>query len=152
MAVDVKKAYRRLVEEAFGRGNLDVYDETCAPSYRAHDPLAGDLDLARSKENCRTYRTAFPDLAPTILGCWAEGDVVVLHWRMTGTHQRALMDVAPTGARCTVEGISLGRFKGGKLVEDWAQWDALGLLRQIGVAPDLAARAASGRPAEVRPH
>jgi len=58
---------------------------------------------------------------------------------MTGTHQGTLMGIAPTGSRCTVEGISVSRFRAGRLVEEWAQWDALGLLRQIGAAPSQGA-------------
>ncbi len=150
MAVDIKKAHRRLIEEAFGKGNFDVFDEICDTSYRAHDPVTGDVDLRQEKENCRMYKTAFPDLTPTVLGCYSDGDTVITHWRMTGTHQKPLMGIAPTGKRCTVEGISVGRFRGGKLVEDWAQWDALGLMRQLGVAPEVGAPGA--RPGEKRPH
>jgi predicted ester cyclase len=152
MAVDIKKAYRRLIEEAYGRGNFDVFDEICDPSYRGHDPVTGDVDLKMGKETCRGYKTAFPDLSPTVLGSYVDGDTVVTHWRMVGTHQRELMGISPTGARCTVEGISVARFKGGRLTEDWTQWDSLGLLRQLGVAPDLAMRAAGTRQPEARPH
>jgi len=151
MAVDIKQAHRRVVEEAFGKGNLAVFDEICDPGYRSHDPVTGDADLSKEKENCRMDRTAFPDLKPTVLSSCADGDVVVTHWRMTGTHQKALMGIEPTGARCTVEGITLGRFRAGKLVEDFTQWDALGLLRQLGVAPSLGAGGAA-RTGEKRPH
>jgi predicted ester cyclase len=153
MAVDTKQAYRRLIEEAFGKGNVGVFDEICDPGYRAHDPVTGDADLRQEKENCSMYRTAFPDLTPTILGCYAEGDVVTCHWRMTGTHQKALMGIQPTSARCTVEGISVGRFRGGRLLENWVQWDALGLMRQLGVAPSMGATAGTAtRGTEKRPH
>jgi predicted ester cyclase len=137
MAVDIKQAQRRLIEEAFGNGNLDVFDEICDRSYRAHDPLTGEADLRQEKEICRMYRTAFPDLKPTLLGTYVDGDTVVTHWRMTGTHGAKLLDIEATGARCTVEGISIAKFRGGKLVEDFTQWDALGLLRQLGVAPSV---------------
>ncbi len=151
MAVDIKQAHRRVIEEAFGKGNVDVFDEICDPSFRSHDPVTGDADLRQEKENCRMYRTAFPDLKPTILSSCAEGDVVVTQWRMTGTHQKALMGIEPTGARCTVEGITLARFRAGKLVEDFTQWDALGLLRQLGAAPALQVGGAE-RTGEKRPH
>jgi len=151
MAVDIKQAHRRVIEEAFGKGNVDVFDEICDASFRSHDPVTGDSDLNQEKENCRMYRAAFPDLKPTILSSCAEGDVVVTQWRMTGTHQKALMGIEPTGARCTVEGITLARFRAGKLVEDFTQWDALGLLRQLGVAPTLQVSGAA-RTGEKRPH
>jgi predicted ester cyclase len=151
MAVDIRQAHRRLIEEAFGKGNFDVLDEICDRSYRSHDPLTGDADLRQEKENCRMYKTAFPDLSPTILGSYADGDTVVTHWRMTGTHGGKLMGIDASGARCTVEGITIGKFRGGKLVEDFSQWDAIGLFRQLGVAPPMQAPA-PGQGPEARPH
>jgi steroid delta-isomerase-like uncharacterized protein len=132
MAIDIKQASRRLLEEAYGKGNLEVFDEICDPGYSGHDPVTGDTDLKHAKENCRMYRTAFPDLSCTIVACYAERDTVFTHWRMTGTHEKPLMGIPATGKRCTVEGMSLTRFRGGKLAEDWVQWDALGLMRQLG--------------------
>ena len=150
MAVDRKQAYRRLLEEAFGKGNFQVFDEICDPGYRSHDPVTGDSDLAKEKENCRMYKTAFPDLSPTILASYVDHDTAVTHWRMTGTHQGALMGIPATGRRCTVDGISICRFKGGKLSEDWVMWDALGLMRQLGAAPSPETGAGS-RTTETRP-
>jgi predicted ester cyclase len=149
MAIDMKQASRRLIEETFGKGHLEAYDEICASDYRSHDPFNGDSTLAMEKEICRTYRAAFSDLKPTVLGCWADGETVTTHWRMTGMHTGTLKGIAPTSARCSVEGISVGRYRNGRLVESWVQWDALGLLRQLGVAPTLQAMP-SGRPTEKR--
>ncbi len=152
MAVDIKQAYRRIIEEAFGAGDLEVLDEVCDRGCRFHDPLEGDLDLEGLKSSVRMYRQAFPDLKATILGAYADGLTVITHWRMSGTHRGALMQLQPTGVRGTVEGISIGKFRNGKLVEDSVQWDALGLLRQLGVAPSLVTGAPAARPDELRPH
>jgi predicted ester cyclase len=150
MAVDIKQSVRRLFEEAYGKGNMGVFDEVCDPSFRGHDPVAGELDLKQARESCQGYKAAFPDLKPTILASYVDGDCVVTQWRMTGTHQRPLMGIAPTGRRCTVEGISISKFKGTRIVEDWAQWDALGLMRQLGVAPQPVAEA--GGRTQQQPH
>jgi predicted ester cyclase len=150
MAVDIKQSHRRLFEEAWGKGNFGVFDEICDRAYRSHDPVNGDTDLEKTRETCRMYRSAFPDVNATFLGAYADGDTVVTQWRMTGTHQGALMGIEPTGTRCTVEGITVGRFKAGKLIEEWTQWDALGLLRQLGVAAMQPSSGARG--VETRPH
>jgi predicted ester cyclase len=139
MAVDIKQSSRRLIEEAFGKGNFNLFDEVCDPTYRAHNTLTGDSDLRTEKENCRMYRTAFPDLKPTILASFRDGDVCVTHWRMNGTHQKELLGQPAKGARCMAEGISIDRYKGARMVESWTQWDALGLMRQIGVTTLLGA-------------
>ncbi len=149
MAVDIKQAHRRLIEEAYGKGNLDVFDEICDAGYRSHDPFVGDTDLRQTKESCRMYRAAFPDLKVAFLGSYTDSDTVVTHWRMTGTHKKALMGIEPTGVYGTVEGIGIAKFRGGKLFEEFVQWDALGLLRQLGVAPKLEAAAATR---EARPN
>ncbi len=151
MAVDTKQAHRRLFEEAFGKGHVEVFDEVCDGAYREHDPVTGDADLRRAKETCRMYRAAFPDIKATIIASCAEGDRVVTHWRMAGTHQGDLMGIEPTGKRCIVEGMSIGKFRRGRLVENWTQWDALGLMRQLGVAPQAGPREAA-RSKEARPH
>lgn len=41
----------------------------------------------------------------------------------------------PTGKRAVVQGIFIHRLAGGKIVEDWANRDTLGLLQQLGVIP-----------------
>jgi predicted ester cyclase len=142
MAIDLKQTSRRMMEEAFGKGNFKVFDELCSADYRSHDPVTGDTDLGGAKQNCQMYKTAFPDLQPIILSAYTDGEVCVTRWRMTGTHQNELMGLEPMGARCTVEGIAVDRFQGGKIVETWSQWDALGLMRQLGVAPTVGAAAA----------
>ena len=135
MAIDMKQQSRRLIEEAYGKANLGIFDEVCSQDFRSHDPFAGDATLQQTKELCRSYREAFSDLKPTVLASFADGETVVLHWRMSGTHTGPLKGIPPSGAHCTVEGISIDRYRGGRLSESWVQWDALGLLRQVGVAP-----------------
>lgn len=132
MAVDIKQAHRQLLEDVFGKGRLDVIGELCDAGLRVHDPLTGDGDLRRFRDDCTTFRSAFPGTRCTILAQYLDGDTVITRWRMSGAHEGEFMGILPTGTECTVEGIDVGRFHGGKLVEQWSQWDALGLLRQLG--------------------
>ena len=81
------------------------------------------------------YRRAFPDARYTIEEMIADQDKVVIRWSGTGTHLGELMGIPPTGRRVTVTGISIGRYEGGKLVEEWLNFDALGLFQQLGVIP-----------------
>ena len=149
MAVDMKQIVRRLLDEAYGKGNLAVFDECCDPAFRGHDPVTGEATLEKARETARGYKTAFPDLKPLVLASYVDGDCCITQWRMTGTHQQPLMGIAPTGARCVVEGISVSRFRGGKIVEDWTQWDAFGLMKQLGVTPAIQPGA---EPWVARPH
>lgn len=137
MAVDIKQVSRSILEDVYGKGRLDYLDQVCDPSFKVHDPLTGEAGLAGMKRDVETYRNAFPDLTPTLLGICAEGDMVCTHWRCTGTHQQRFLGVEPTGKKITVEGISFDRFRNGKLIESFAQWDTLGLLTALGIVPRL---------------
>jgi predicted ester cyclase len=151
MAIDIKKVSRAICEDVFGNGNLDYLDQVCDRSYKAHDPLTGDSDIAGLKREVEMYRTAFPDVKATVLGICGEGDTVCVFWRMTGTHEKALMGIAPTGKKVTADGISFDRFRNGKLVESFVQWDTLRFLQALGVVPKLDLTAPKAE-AERRPH
>ena len=56
-------------------------------------------------------------------------------WTASGTHQGDLMGIAPTGSRATVTGITIDRISGGKVEETWTNFDAMGMMQQLGVIP-----------------
>jgi steroid delta-isomerase-like uncharacterized protein len=128
----------RVWEEFFIRGNLDKADEFFAPDYVNHDPAAradrhGPEEL---RQFLSMYRNAFPDMQFTIEDVIAEGDEVVVRWTLRGTHQGELMGIPPTNNQVTVRGMSIERVSGDKIVETWDNYDALGLMQQLGVIPE----------------
>lgn len=133
---------RRLIEEGFNEGNLDLIDELCSDDLKAHDPILGDHDRETAKQAMAGYRQAFPDLEFRIEDCFAAGDKVVVRWTATGTFENELMGQEPTGERGNpVEGVTIDRFEDGLVAETWTQWDALQLMRNIGAVPEGAAAA-----------
>jgi len=54
------------------------------------------------------------------------------------THQGELMGIAPTGNRVTFTGIAIARIEDGKVAEIWENYDALGMMQQLGVIPSPA--------------
>jgi predicted ester cyclase len=67
----------------------------------------------------------------------AEEDKVVTRFRTRGAHQGESEDLGPpTGNRIEVTGITIERFSDGKIVEDWTNFDALGLMQQLGLVPE----------------
>ena len=45
------------------------------------------------------------------------------------------MDVPPSGRRIEVSVMSMDRISGGRIVENWNNWEALEMMRQIGAIP-----------------
>ena len=134
-----KTIARRLVEEAFNKGNYGVIEELVAPTIVNHDPATGDeTGVDGVRQNIDRYRSAFPDVKITIEEQVADGDLVASRWTATGTHKGELMGIAPTGKESTVTGLTLDKIKDGKIVESWTNWDTLGMLQQLGVIPAMA--------------
>ena len=140
MSAETKGIARRLLEEAFNGGNLDVVDELMAPEFVNHDaalpePIVG---IEATKASIRGYRDAFPDLRLTLEEQIAEGEYVATRWSALGTHHGDLMGMPATGKQATVTGITIDRIVDGRFVESWTNWDTLGLMQQLGVAPAFA--------------
>jgi len=140
MSIEENKAMdRRFYEEVWNGGNLAVVDEFVAANYVDHDPQpTGALEGVEGiKQSVTMYRTAFPDAHFTIEDQIAERDLLVTRWRARGTHQGPLMGIPPTGKPAMVTGISITRWASGKVVEGWTNFDALGLLQQLGAVPSM---------------
>jgi steroid delta-isomerase-like uncharacterized protein len=140
-AEENKRISRRVVDEAFTEGNLDVIDELVAENFVNHDPAAPpDLPPGREgfKELVRFYRSAFPDAELKTDDQIAEGDKVVSRWTGRGTHQGDFAGIPATGRQTTVTGITIDRIEGGRIVESWNEFNQLGLLQQLGAIPEQA--------------
>lgn len=136
-------AARRFFEEIWSEGKLDLVDELFAREYVGHP--SGTEEAVRGRAGVKEYigrlRKGVPDLIVTVDDQVAEGDKVATRWTARGTHDGELMGLDPTGQTATVTGITIQRFgAGGRIVEGWTNWDMLGMLQQLGVAPQPAAR------------
>jgi predicted ester cyclase len=89
------------------------------------------------KQGLTRAQAAFSDISITVEDQIAEGDKVVSRWTIRGTHKGEYMGIAPTGKQVTITGISIYRIEKGKIVEDWANSDMLGMLQQLGAIPSL---------------
>ena len=134
------KAIARREVEMFSTGDFSIADEIYSDDYVGHDPTKPEpiRGIEGAKEEAAGYRAAFSDLTLTIDHQVAEGEYVVTRWTARGTHDGDLEGIAPTGVSATTGGISIVRIVDGKIVEDHTQWDALGLMTQLGVVPAMA--------------
>jgi steroid delta-isomerase-like uncharacterized protein len=133
-----KAVARRWVEDLFNAGNLEVADEIIAPDHVHHDPTLPDISPGPEgqKQVVNLYRGAFTNAHISVEDHLAEGDRVVTRWTSSGTHQSELMGVAPTGNQVRITGITINRVSAGKIVESWTNYDALGMMQQIGAIPE----------------
>ena len=132
---------KRVVDEGFCQGRLEVFDEVCSPDIVSHDPAEPEdvRGIDAHKERVRAYRTAMSDLEVVVEDVVASGDRVATRWRARGTNDGELMGMPPTGKHVEITGLSIDRFDpNGKIVETWDQWDNAGFMVQLGLAPEVA--------------
>jgi serine phosphatase RsbU (regulator of sigma subunit) len=127
-----KASFRRYLEEAWNQSNLEVVDEIF-DRYISHQPDGSVLE--RGPEDVKRFvgefRSAFPDLRMSSEEQIAEGDKVVSHGTIRGTHQGEFRGMAPTGQETEIKGMAIFRFSSeGKVVESWDSYDQLSLMRQ----------------------
>jgi steroid delta-isomerase-like uncharacterized protein len=129
-----KAVQRRGLEELWNQGKLDVISEICAPDVVFYDPAGfGFSGHEGARQFVSMVRAAFPDAHFTMEDQIAEGDRVAVRWTSTGMHQGNFMGIPATGVNIITTGITISRFVGGRVVEEWLRWDALGQMQQMGV-------------------
>jgi steroid delta-isomerase-like uncharacterized protein len=126
----------RFYDEVINAGDIDKIDELVAEDFVEHEQFPGiSSDREGVKEFFRLLRGAFPDVHFTTEDVIADGELVAARFTMTGTHDGEFMGVPATSKQVTVSGIDIIRVRDGKCVEHWGQFDALGLLQQLGALP-----------------
>ena len=117
-------------------GDVDTAVETFAEDAVDHDPAPGQ---APGREGFHafwtTITTAFPDAHIEPRHEVVDDDHVVVAYTLTGTHEGEFEGIAPTGRKIEINGIQIGRFEDGKLVERWGSSDELGIMKQLGAEP-----------------
>jgi predicted ester cyclase len=128
---------RRLHEQVFNAsGDLAVIDEFVAEDYVDNTaPPQFRNGRASFRALAEHWRAAIPDIRLVVDSVVAEGDLVALAWRGTGTHLGELMGIPATGRQGSISGISISKVVDGRVVERWGNADDLGLLRRLGVVP-----------------
>lgn len=136
MQLEENKVIVRLYVEAIHRGDIDEGEALLAPNFAFHMPgTPGPLNREGFRQLFMGLLTAFPDPAITNEDLIAEGDRVAGRWTTRGTHQGDLWGFPPTGRQVTITSMDINRITDGKISERWHEYDALGLMQQLGVVP-----------------
>ena len=127
-----KQTARSFFEEVLDQGRLDRYAESHSKNFVAHagnHEATLDEDIAAAREE----RKALPDMRVTVNQIVAERDLVAVYWTAAGTNTKAGMGFPATGKKIKIDGMTLFRFRSGRICEEWSVWDMLSVMRQAGL-------------------
>lgn len=118
-AVSSTTLFEQYINEVWNAGNLEMLDELLAADHVCYEPgmTEGVVGVEHMMAMITSYRTAFPD------------------WQFT---IEDLVTVDATGSSVNLEVMVSARIAYGKIAEQRLQYDALGLLSQLGAvsSPD----------------
>jgi predicted ester cyclase len=118
-----KQLVRRLVEEVVNQRDPGPLDELAAGEF-----------AERARRWISPFQSSFPDFQMEIVELVAEHDVVVGHFRCSGTQRGEWLGVPPTGRGFqSVDEIYVFHVKDGRLVSAVGVEDNLSRMRQLGI-------------------
>jgi len=129
-----KATVERVVEE-LKKGNIEIYQELCAPEYAFYNPSNSPqpMSLEETIEFLKMIFRAVPDINWSIKELFAIGDRVIVWNIVTGTHEGEFAGIPATGNKIEVSSILILRLENGKIVEEREEADMLGLMQQLGM-------------------
>lgn len=135
MAHEPEQVVRRLIEEGFNGGKLDVCDEVVGEDLAEHQEFGPSHAPGAEgvKAVIASLHRAYPDFHLEIEHLAVDGDLVWLHMHGSGTNDGSFMGHPPTGRSMRVDVFDLLRVAGGKIVEHWGVPDRLSALFQLGL-------------------
>ena len=124
---------KRYVSDIWNSGNPASLSKFVTDDHVRHQPGGDIVGIDALESAILALRVGFPDLRfeATVIPANDGGKTVTRRWVMTGTHEGAYADIAPTGRVVESTGIGISRFEGGKIAEEWISRDDLGLLAQL---------------------
>ncbi len=139
MSAGNKALIGRLYEEVWNQRKFEVINEIISPSHALQAPnVAGSaVGPDAYKRQVLRFLEGYPDLHWTIEDTIAEEDKVVACWTISGTQGGEYLGIPATNKKVSVDGITIHHIANGKIMDSYSNWDALGMMQQLGVVPAL---------------
>jgi predicted ester cyclase len=134
---------RRWFKEVWNENREQTIDELASPDVVIYglgeDGGEAGVGIESFKKFFRLFRAGLSDIHTDVHDVIAEGDQTSTRITMTATHTGPGFGVAPTGRPVKMTAIVWCRWRDGRIVEGWNEFDAAGLMKQIGAAGGTAA-------------
>jgi steroid delta-isomerase-like uncharacterized protein len=123
--------------EALDRYDTEMVDQLLSSTnYSFHFSGMPPMDWNTNKEQfLAPFNKAFPDLRRNIVDMVAEGDKVAVSINVTGTYKGEFQGIPATGKHVSFTAMDILTIIDGKITEEWATADMMGLMQQIGAIP-----------------
>lgn len=120
----------RWFQQVWNERRTETIDELFGDDAVGHME-GGDQDRAGFKTAREGLLDAFPDIQVKIEDTLADGEDVVVRWRVHATHTGGGLGLPATGRAVDFRGMTWMTFKDGVIVEGWDSWNLGALLESL---------------------
>ncbi len=138
MSEELKPMVRKIYEEIYNKGNLNLLEDLIDPNYtRYQPPMKTVKGLAAYTKFITAVRDAYTDFNIRLDEILVDGNKTVARLTLTGKHtgKTPTLLAPPTGKEISMVGCAVATWENGKIVEEWVYNDYMGLTHQFGVMP-----------------
>lgn len=126
-----KNILRRVIEEAFNKGDYRVLPEVFHPDFVEHQ-FGIHATIPGMQADIESLRKTFPDFHVTIEDLAVDGDIVWARSTAQGTNTVGFMG-PPNGKPFTITVYDSIRIRDGKITDHWGSPDRFALMAQLGL-------------------
>jgi len=132
-----KVLIRHYVESRWDSSRMATNDEIFASDVNwqrsEFQNLVTNAEDPMLKMHSDSLSVAIPDRVDVVEEMVAEGNIVGVQYRTTGTHLGNLYGILATGKAIDIQATAFYKLVGGQIIEFWEMSDETGLLQQLGV-------------------
>ena len=130
---DTRNLIRRLIEDVYGQGKVELIEELLHEDYLEHPMPAG---FSPDREGLRSFiqalHGALSDVDATVERTLVDDGQVAFRWRITGMHTGEFLGIPPSHNPVETTGNDVAVVRDGKIEERWCEQDLLSLMAQLG--------------------
>ncbi|MEM8996752.1 MAG: ester cyclase [Acidobacteriota bacterium] len=132
MTTENRTLAKRWFQEVWNERREGAIQELLHPEIVGHT-VGAELRGADAFETFRKdFLAAISDMRIDVEDTVADGDQVVVRWRVLGTHDGGGLGLPATGRAVDQRGMTWMRFADGRIIEGWDCWNLGGLLAELG--------------------
>ena len=132
VSLEFNKNVARRYFEAYSTGDIEVVMGFIDEGYVLYPGAGADAESRDGrKRDEAVFFSAFSGIEVVVEDQIAEGDKVANRITMVCNHTGSYKGIPATGKRVVIPYIDIVRFKSGKIVEEWVEFDTRHILTQI---------------------
>ena len=128
------KMYKAVWNQVFIDRDINLIDSESFDDQATVVTATGNITgLDSFRDYYNNFLTGFSDAEFTFIDIFGQGDNIVKHWNLKGTHDGEMFGIPATGKKVDLSGTTIVKMKDGKILQEQDFFDNHSFLSQLGL-------------------